>query len=445
MKFNDPLVTSYRAFRFAYPPQSQATSVAQFELALGNTYDFGAAGVSLTVTSGGGGYNSMTVTRERYAPVYPLFLSKPPRVLPARVSMKENALSALGANIDFDVATFGFTNPASITVYYRSSTGQGIFTAQPTAYNPVTGKLSTSVNLAAEGGDFGEFIFGYPDITEVAYPPILNAVENYRGMQPYEVIAPLQAVTGVVYSVNQTLPILLSWSPKGFAAAYQLQIATNLDFASPMVDMPYLTDAFYVWSNASPAVTYYYRVNTSNEGGTGAWSLGSFQTVLPFVQVTAPNGGEAWRRGLPYFVQWKDNLLENVRIDLYKGGSFVSSLTTNTPSTGAFKWSIPPGLTPGSDYTVQITSVANSALSSTSAQSFSIVDAPVINSGAAIRLPSGQVQFGFTAPGAAQATIWGTTPLSPSAWHNLGPVTVTGGSGTFTTTPPYLFYRVSVP
>jgi len=35
--------------------------------------------------------------------------------------------------------------------------------------------------------------------------------------------------------------------------------------------------------------------------------------------------------------------------------------------------------------------------------------------------------------------------LSPSAWHNLGSVTVTGGSGTFTNTPPYLFYRVSVP
>jgi hypothetical protein len=166
---------------------------------------------------------------------------------------------------------------------------------------------------------------------------------------------------------------------------------------------------------------------------------------LPFVQVTAPNGGEAWRRGLPYFVQWNDNLLENVRIDLCKAGSFVSSLSTNAASTGAFKWSIPPGLTPSSDYTVQITSVVNSAPSSSSAQSFSIVDAPVINTGGAIRLSGGQVQFSFTAPGAAQATIWGATPLSPSAWHTLGPVTVTGGSGTFTTALPYLFYRVSVP
>ncbi len=444
MMFNDPLVASYRAFRFAYPPQSQGTPVVRAGLTVGNTYEFGAAGVSLTVTAGGGGYNALSVTHEQYAPVNPLFLAKPPRVLPARVSMVESALGTLGADINFDVVSFGIANPANTTVYYRASTGQGIFVPQPTDYNPVTGKLSIAIDLSTQGGDFGEFIFAYPDVAELPYPPILNAVESYRGVQLYEVIAPLQATTGAVYSVNQALPISLSWSPKGFAAGYQLQIATNQDFASPVVDLSYQTDAFYVWSNASPTTTYYYRVNTSNDGGTGAWSVGSFQTVAPFVQVTVPNGGEAWRRGLPYFVQWNDNLAENVRIDLYKGGSLVKNLTPNTPSTGAFKWSIPvSSLTPGSDYTIQITSVTNSGLSSTSAQTFSIVDAPAINS--ATPLPGGQAQFGFTVPGAAQATLWGTTILSPPSWKNLGPVTVTGGSGAFTNTPPYFFYRVSVP
>ena len=197
------------------------------------------------------------------------------------------------------------------------------------------------------------------------------------------------------------------------------------------------------WTRPTPSTTCYYRVQTSNAGGTGAWSTGSFQSTPPFVQVTVPNGGEAWRRGLPYFVQWNNNLAESVRIDLFKGGSLVRTITTNAPFKGAFQWAIPPSLTPGSDYTIQITSVTDSGLSSTSAQSFSIVDAPTINSGSL--LPGGQVQFGFTAPGAAQATVWGTTILSPPNWQNLGPVTLTDGSGAFTNTPPYLFYRVSVP
>jgi hypothetical protein len=309
----------------------------------------------------------------------------------------------------------------------------------------VTGKLDVSINLTAQGNDLGEFIFGYPDITEVPYPPILNAVENYRGVQPYEVVAPPAATTGVVYSVNQTLPISLSWSPKGFAGSYHLVISTNQDFADPTVDLSDMTDAFYVMAAPNSNATYYYRVQTSNDGGTSDWSTGSFQATAPFVQVTVPNGGEAWRRGLPYFVQWNNNLAESVRIDLFKGGSLVRTLTTNAPFKGAFQWPIPASLTPGNDYTIQITSVTNSALFATSAQPFSIIDAPVITTSSATRLPGGRLQFGITALGAAQATVWGTTVVSPPNWQNLGPVTLTSGSGAFTNTPPYLFYRVSVP
>jgi Arylsulfotransferase (ASST)/Ser-Thr-rich glycosyl-phosphatidyl-inositol-anchored membrane family len=446
MWFNNTNYNSYRVRRSPYPPQSQAISVARPQIILGNTYDFGAAGVILTVTSGGGvGYNSMTVTREHYAPVYPVFIGKPPRVLPARVTMAGSALIALGADIEFDIATLGITDPANTTVYYRASTGQGIFLPQTTDYNPVTGKLDIPMNLTAQGNDLGEFIFGYPDITEVPYPPILNAVENYRGVQPYEVVAPPAATTGFVYSVNQTLPILLSWSPRGFARSYHLVISTNQDFTDSAVELSDMTDAFYVMAAPDAAATYYYRVETSNVGETSDWSTGSFQTTAPFVQVTVPKGGEAWRRGLPFFVQWSDNLAESVKIDLFKGGSLVRTITTNAPIKGAFKWAIPASLTPGNDYIIQITSVTNSALFATSAQPFTIIDAPVITTSSATWLPNGRLQFGITAPGAAQATVWGTTILSPPNWQNLGPVAVTGGSGTFTNTPPYLFYRVSVP
>jgi hypothetical protein len=41
--------------------------------------------------------------------------------------------------------------------------------------------------------------------------------------------------------------------------------------------------------------------------------------------------------------------------------------------------------------------------------------------------------------------VWGTITLSPTGWQNLGPVPVSGGIGSFTNTPPFLFYRLSVP
>lgn len=447
MKFNDPTQGIYRAFRYPWPPQSQAIRMSQIDLMQGNTYDFGAAGVSLTVTSGGGGYNTLTVTREKYAPIAPTFQLTPPSVLPARVHLQEVAIGSLAANISFNAATFGITNPANITVYYRETTGQGIFIPQTTDYNSVAGTLTVSLSMTAHGDDLGEFVFGYPDLAEIPFPPILNVVENYRGVQLANVVAAPMASTGAVYAVNQQLPICLSWSPKGTGRYYALQIATTINFASPGTDIPYQTEAFYVMTNASPGTTNYYRVKTYNDGGESAWSTGAFQTAAPYIQLTAPNGGEAWRRGLSYFVQWNDNLAEAFKIDLYKAGVFVRNVVSNTPSTGAYKWTVPSSLTPASDYTIQITSMTNNNMTASSTQQFSIVDLPAINAGSTTRLLDGRLQFGVTAPGAATATVLGSTNLT--TWQAVQVLTVTNGATVFTDSAPAnlprRFYRVSVP
>jgi hypothetical protein len=75
----------------------------------------------------------------------------------------------------------------------------------------------------------------------------------------------------------------------------------------------------------------------------------------------------------------------------------------------------------------------------------SIIDAPVIITSSATRLPDGRLRFGITVPGAAHASVWGTSILSLANWQSLGPVTVTDGTGMFTSTPPYSFYSFSVP
>jgi hypothetical protein len=95
MQFNNPKMDSYRAFRFVYPPASQAIASTLYEPANGNTYDFDPTGVSTTVLDGGGGYTSVTLTREPYAPVNPQFQGKAPRVLPVRVSLADSMPSSI--------------------------------------------------------------------------------------------------------------------------------------------------------------------------------------------------------------------------------------------------------------------------------------------------------------------------------------------------------------
>ena len=73
-----------------------------------------------------------------------------------------------------------------------------------------------------------------------------------------------------------------------------------------------------------------------------------------------------------------------------------------------------------------------------------------IDTSSLTRLPDGRIQFAITAgPGATQATVWGTTLLSPPSWQPLASVPLSGGRGLFTENPasttPARFYRVTAP
>jgi len=370
--FNNTAVGSYRAFRFPYPPQSQAIEHTEYELATGNTYVFGDTGVTIKVISGGGGYNEVTVTREPYAPVYPVFSGKAPRALAIRVIMTESEIPSMTAEVSFDAESFGFVgnfcfnDPCDLTVYHREVPGYGLFVSLPTNYNWVTKKLRATMT------QFGEFIFCFPDIEDVPYPPLLNEPESYRGVQEYMVIAPPLAEPNQQYTVNQELPISLSWSPKGFARWNHLHVATDENFTAPLVvDSSWMTESRYTWSSAEPNTPYYYRVKITNDGGTSDWSTGSFATVPPMVEVTVPNGGEEWNRGLPYFIQWKDNLNEDVVIELYKDEALVETIGT-VPSDRAYEWEVDLALEPGCDYSIKVKSSTNGALFDDSDDTFSI-------------------------------------------------------------------------
>jgi hypothetical protein len=367
-------------------------------------------------------------------------------LLPIRLSLSENALPTLDADFAFSTGSLGFANPGNLTIYYRSQTGSGVFAPQPTSYNPVLGQLTTTLSLTGQAGDMGEVAFGYPDVAQVPYPPILDTVETYPGFQN-EVIAPAMVATNSTVTVNQQQPVYLSWSPVGFAGWYYLQIATTPDFASPVVDIPYQTDASLVWNAAAPNTTYYWRVNTSNDGGTSNWATNSFATVPPSIQMTSPNGGEVWLRGTSHFILWNANLPENVAVTLYKSGTLVQTLTANTPDTGAYKWSPGFNLLPGSDYSVRVSSTTNAAMFATSAATFSIIDAPTLSPAAVTQLPNGAIQIALAVPGAAQATLLCSTNLS--TWQALQTVPLVNGSAMVTdnaaTSLPARFYRLEVP
>lgn len=333
--------------RIVWPLTEQAVTVTRYELLEGNTYTFNnnaaETGVRLKVnTLDGEGYNEVHVTREPFAPLFPEFPGRAPRVLPVRVTISAWELAGMNADLSFAADSFGFAHrsgtfgyalPETLTVYYRPHAGRGLFVPLATNYNPVTRQLRATLP------QFGEFIFCFPDLDEVAYTPLLIEPEDE---------AP----------VNQQLPVSFFWTPRGFGHSYDIQVSRDSNFATLDVNAIDITETRYTVEPVEPAATYYWRVRTINNGGISPWRVRSFKTVEPAVRVTVPNGGEHWQRGLPVFFAWDDNLDENLVIELYKGEILVQRME-KIPSIGAYEWEVGLDLEPGGDYAVRIVSAAN--------------------------------------------------------------------------------------
>ena len=80
------------------------------------------------------------------------------------------------------------------------------------------------------------------------------------------------------------------------------------------------------------------------------------------IKVVSPNGGESWLAGTSNTITWTSNINENVKIELYKGGSILYTITNSTSNGGNYLWTIPDTLQPRTDYKVKISSVLDSSL-----------------------------------------------------------------------------------
>jgi hypothetical protein len=345
--------------RIIWPLDNLTQSVIRSELLDGNTYDFNygdqVTGVKLKIASVEPGYNEVQVKMEPFAPLFPAFPGKTPRVLPVRITISGTAISYITADILLDAVSFGFAdrsgqfgyaNPDTLTIYYRPTVGLGQFTPlAPTTYNPVKKELKATMT------NFGEFMIGLPDVQEVALAPIL--------------IDPADQT-----KVNQTLPVSFFWTPRGFGRYYQFQVSEDDDFENLAVNEEWLSDTRYSWSSAKPETTYYYRVRTKVYGADGVtfvegdWSTASFRTIQPTIEVIAPKQGDRLVRGLDTFIQWTDNLTEKVAIELYKGGSLVQ--TIGTSAVTAYEWEVGLALMPGCDYSIKIKSSVDANIFDTS-------------------------------------------------------------------------------
>jgi len=117
-------------------------------------------------------------------------------------------------------------------------------------------------------------------INEIGIGP-WSSIWNFTTiLQTPTLISPINGASSV------TLTPLIDWSDVSGATSYNLQVATNPGFSTPVIDLSSLPSSQYqVPSGILQANTlYYWRVSASNSNGTSAWA-----TAWNFTTLASPN------------------------------------------------------------------------------------------------------------------------------------------------------------
>jgi len=136
----------------------------------------------------------------------------------------------------------------------------------------------------------------------------------------------------------------------------------------------------------------------------------------PQITLVSPNGGETWGAGSQVTITWTyvGNPGSTVKIDLLKGGAWNRSISTSTSigslGSGSLLWTVPVSQEAGTDYTVRITSIADSQYWDESNGPFTI-QAP----GIAITVPGGTEIW----PAGSQQTLRWSYTGNPGSYVSI--------------------------
>jgi pimeloyl-ACP methyl ester carboxylesterase len=147
--------------------------------------------------------------------------------------------------------------------------------------------------------------------------------------------------------------------------------------------------------------SYQVRVTwLSNSTYTGVGA--SFPIVPPVLTVLQPTGGSL-QRGSLQAITWSVPNGGNVKIQLYQGAVLKATIAASTPNDGSLDWVVPSTLALGGNYQVQVTWLANPAVTDKSS-TFAIV---ATMGTLQVTQPDGVLP---AKQGASQQILWGGIP-----------------------------------
>jgi len=175
----------------------------------------------------------------------------------------------------------------------------------------------------------------------------------------------------------------ISWTSTGTITSVAIKLYKSGTLDSTITSSTSNTGTYSWTVPATLAIGADYKVNLSSADGTGVSDQSdNVFSVTGGVELTSPNGGEHWIAGQINSITWSSTGGGStyMKIDLYKGGSYLSSITPSTSNDGSFEWTVPADQAIASDYKIRIESTTYATIADDSDSGFTITGSITVTS-----------------------------------------------------------------
>jgi len=216
--------------------------------------------------------------------------------------------------------------------------------------------------------------FGYTDSAELT----MSTTQNISLAQP--------SLIGNGFSLTWTNPVWYG-SAQGFRyvfdhySVYRAIPGQDWSLQATITDEAQLS-----WSDNSilPGQEYSYNILTVDSiqvESTGAVLVYDFvgpsnivKSTFPTIKVTSPVDGNLWQVGTEHMITWtSQGSVDEVKIDLYFGDYFESTIATSVLNSGSYDWYVSPEVNVFPGYWIKITSLSDPSVYGESDGAFSVI------------------------------------------------------------------------
>jgi hypothetical protein len=337
---------------------------------------------------------------------------------------------------DYDIGAFESDTPVLDSITVESPNGGEVLTrgTQHVITWSTTGNVGTSVKIVARRGtssavianstpNDGRFDWTVPltyplgtnfvvEIGSVASPTVLDTSDALFAIQELPTLTVQSPNGGEVFTLGTSVPI--SWSSTG-NVGNAVNIHARRGTTSIPIALGTSNDGAFDWTlplTYAPGTDYRIEISSATAPNILDTSDAAFtvQLLAGTITVLSPNGGEIITLGAFQPITWisTGNIGDSVKIVAYRGPS-SAIIVPSTPNDGIFEWTVPLNYPLGTDFIVEISSVANPTVSDTSDTIFTVRAAePVVNS------------ITVLSPNGGESLLRGS--VTPITWSSTGTI-----------------------